>query len=136
MSMLNIEIVTPEKLLVREEVDMVEATGELGEFGILPGHIKFLTTIGIGEIRYMKAGKTRHIATSGGFGEVIEDKVTFLVDTAEFAEEIDLERAKNAKDRAESVLKDISIDTADDFKVHEMALQRAISRISAASKRI
>jgi F-type H+-transporting ATPase subunit epsilon len=134
--MLNFEIVTPEKLLVQEEADMVEATGELGEFGILPGHIKFLTTIGIGEIRYMKDGKTRHIATSGGFGEVIEDKITFLVDTAEFAEEIDLERAKNAKDRAESALKDIPADAAEDYRVYELALQRAISRISAASKRL
>jgi len=133
--MLNFEIITPEKLLVQEEADMVEATGELGEFGILPGHIKFLTTIGIGEIRYMKDGKTRHIATSGGFGEVIEDKVTFLVDTAEFSEEIDLERAKIAKDRAESVLKDMSVEAALDYRIYELALQRAISRISAAAKR-
>lgn len=135
MAMLNFEIITPEKLLVQEEADMVEATGELGEFGILPGHIKFLTTIGIGEIRYMKDGKTRHIATSGGFGEVIEDKVTFLVDTAEFSEEIDLERAKIAKDRAESVLKDMSVEAALDYRIYELALQRAISRISAAAKR-
>jgi len=135
VAMLNFEIITPEKLLVQEEADMVEATGELGEFGILPGHIKFLTTIGIGEIRYMKDGKTRHIATSGGFGEVIEDKVTFLVDTAEFSEEIDLERAKIAKDRAESVLKDMSVEAALDYRIYELALQRAISRISAAAKR-
>jgi F-type H+-transporting ATPase subunit epsilon len=133
--MLNFEIVTPEKMLVQEEADMVEATGELGEFGILPGHVKFLTTIGIGEIRYMKDGKTKHIATSGGFGEVDEDKVTFLVDTAEFAEEIDIERAKNAKDRAESVLKDMPVDASEDYRIYELALQRAISRISAASKR-
>jgi len=133
--MLNFEIVTPEKLLLHEEADMVEAIGELGEFGILPGHIKFLTTIGIGEIRYIKDGKTRHIATSGGFGEINEDKVTFLVDTAEFAEEIDIERAKNAKDRAESTIKDIPADEAENLIIYELALQRAISRISAASKR-
>jgi F-type H+-transporting ATPase subunit epsilon len=136
VAMLNFEIITPEKLLVQEEADMVEATGELGEFGILPGHIKFLTTIGIGEVRYIKGGKTKHIAVSGGFGEVIEDKVTFLVETAEFAEEIDLDRAKQAKERAESVLKDMPADKADDFRMHEMALQRAIARISAASKRL
>lgn len=136
MGMLNFEIITPEKLLVQEEVDMVEATGEMGEFGLLPGHTKFLTTIGIGEIRYMKAGKTRHIATSGGFGEVTEDKVTFLVDTAEFAEEIDIERAKIAKERAEINIKDISMDEADEYRMHELALQRAISRISAASKKL
>ncbi|MCX5807302.1 MAG: F0F1 ATP synthase subunit epsilon [Proteobacteria bacterium] len=134
--MLNFEIITPEKLLVQEEVDMVEATGELGEFGVLPGHIKFLTTIGIGEVRYIKAGKTKHIATSGGFGEVTEDKVTFLVETAEFAEEIDLERAKRAKEHAESTLKDIPTDNADDLIIYELALQRALLRISTASKRL
>jgi len=136
VGMLNFEIITPEKLLVQEEVDMVEAMGELGEFGILPGHIKFLTNIGIGEIRYMKDGRTRHIATSGGFGEVIEDKITFLVDTAEFAEEIDLERAQNAKERAELNLKEISMNEIDEYRIHELALQRAVSRISAASKKL
>lgn len=134
MSMLSFEVITPEKLLVHEEVDMVEATGELGEFGVLPGHVKFLTKIGIGEMRYLKDGKTRYIATSGGFGEVVEDKVTFLVETAEFAEEIDLERAKQAKERAESTLKDISEDTTEDIRIYELALERAVSRISAASK--
>lgn len=133
MAMLNFEIITPERLLVREEVDMVETKGELGEFGILPGHIKFLTTIDIGEIRYMKDGKTRHIATSGGFGEVIDDKVIFLVETAEIAEEIDIERAKRAREKAESVLKDIPIETME-YRMHELALMRAISRISVASK--
>ena len=133
MGMLNFEIITPERLLVKEEVDMVEAKGELGEFGILPGHIKFLTTIDIGEIRYMKGGLTRHIAASGGFGEVVDDKVTFLVETAEFAEEINIERAKRAQERAESALKDPSLET-DEYRLHELALMRAISRISAASK--
>jgi F-type H+-transporting ATPase subunit epsilon len=134
LSMLSFEVITPEKLLVHEEVDMVEATGELGEFGVLPGHVKFLTKIGIGEMRYLKDGKTKYIATSGGFGEVVEDKVTFLVETAEFAEEIDLERAKQAKERAESTLKDISEDTTEDIRIYELALERAVSRISAASK--
>jgi F-type H+-transporting ATPase subunit epsilon len=136
VAILNFEIITPEKLLVQEEVDMVEATGELGEFGVLPGHIKFLTTIGIGEVRYIKAGKTKHIATSGGFGEVTEDKVIFLVETAEFAEEIDPERAKRAKERAESNIKDIPTDNADDLIIYELALQRALLRISTASKRL
>jgi len=133
--MLNLEIITPERLLVREEVDMVEAKGEAGEFGILPGHIKFLTTIDIGEIRYMKEGKVKHIATSGGFGEVVDDTVTFLVETAEFSEEINIERAKKAMERAESILKDIPMDTVE-YQMHEFALLRAISRISAASKKL
>jgi len=135
--MLNLEIITPEKLLVHEEVDLVEATGEMGEFGILPGHVKFLTSVDIGEIRYLKDGRTRCIATSGGFGEVVDDKVVFLVETAEFAEEIDLDRAMKAKEREESLLKDLSAtDAIDELVLHELALKRAMARISAASKRI
>jgi F-type H+-transporting ATPase subunit epsilon len=132
VTMLNLEIITPERLLVQEEVDMVEAKGETGEFGILPGHIKFLTVIDIGEIRYIKDGKTKRVAASGGVGEVVEDKVTILVETAEFAEEIDVERAKRARERAETNLKETPVDH-DDYRVHELALLRAIARISVAS---
>jgi len=131
---LNLEIITPRRLLVSEEVEMVEARGDYGEFGILPGHIKFLTTLDIGEIRYMKDGKTKHLSTSGGFGEVVDDKVTFLVDTAEFADEIDVERSKKIADWAESSLKDISSDSAE-YKMFEYALLRAVARISVASAR-
>jgi F-type H+-transporting ATPase subunit epsilon len=133
--MLNLEIITPERVLVHEEVDMVEANGSLGEFGILPGHIQFLTMLEIGEVRYMKGGKATYIATSGGFAEVIDDKVTFLVETAEFAGEVDVERAKKAMERAESTLKSLSFDHSE-YKIHEMALFRAIARISVASKNL
>ena len=135
LQMLNLEIITPRRLLVNEEVEMVEARGELGEFGILPGHIKFLTTIEIGEIRYVKDGKTRHIFTGGGFGEVVDDKVTLLLDTAEFAEEIDVERAKETAKWAESSLKEISFDSAE-YLMLQLALYRAIMRISVASKKL
>jgi len=133
--MLNLEIITPERVLVHEEVDMVEANGALGEFGILPGHIQFLTMLEIGEVRYMKGGKTIYIAASGGFAEVIEDKVTFLVETAEFAGEVDVERAKKALERAESTLKGLPFDHSE-YKIYEMALLRAIARISVASKNL
>ena len=132
--MLSLEIITPERLVLQEEVDMVEARGEMGEFGILPGHIKFLTTVDIGEIRYYKGDKAKHVATSGGFAEVVGDRVTILVETAELAEEIDVDRAKRAKDRAESALKDLVADVAE-YRLHELALLRAITRISAASQR-
>lgn len=133
--MLNLEIITPRRLLVNEEVEMVEARGELGEFGILPGHIKFLTTIEIGEVRYTKDGKTRYLFTGGGFGEVVDDKVTLLLDTAEFAEEIDVERAQRTVKWAESALKDISFDSAE-YLMLELALFRSIARISVASKKL
>ncbi len=80
----------------------------------------------------MTDGKTRHLATSGGFAEVVSDKVTFLLETAEFAEEIDVERAKRAKERAESALSDLSSDDKD-YKILELALLRAVARISAAA---
>ena len=133
--MLNLEIITPEQTVVKEEVDMVEAKGANGEFGILPGHTQFLTTLEIGEIRYMKDGVTTYLSASNGFAEVVEDKVVMLLDTAEPAEEIDIERAKRAMERAEAALKTISFDHAE-YLMYEMALYRAIARISVASKKI
>jgi F-type H+-transporting ATPase subunit epsilon len=130
---LHLEIITPERVMVAEDVDMVEAQGALGEFGVLPGHIPFLTSIMPGEVRYMTEGKTRRLAASRGFAEVVSNKVTFLLETAEFAEEIDVERAKRAREKAESALKTISSDDKD-FMLYELALKRAITRISTASK--
>jgi len=119
--------------MVSEDVDMVEAPGALGEFGVLPGHITFLTSIVPGEVRYMTGSETHHLATSGGFAEVVSDKVTFLLQTAEFAQEIDIERARRAKERAESALAGISSDDKE-YKTLELALLRAVARISTASK--
>jgi F-type H+-transporting ATPase subunit epsilon len=130
---LSLEIITPERVVVSDEADMVEARGTLGEFGVLPGHIQYLTTIEIGEVRYTKGGTTKHLATSGGFAEVVEDKVTLLVDTAEFAEEIDVARAKRAMERAEAALKEISQEE-EEYAAEEAALARAEARISAASR--
>jgi F-type H+-transporting ATPase subunit epsilon len=133
--MLNLEIITPEQTVVKEEVDMVEAKGAYGEFGILPGHTQFLTALDIGEVRYMKNGVTHHLSASNGFAEVVEDKVVMLLDTAEPAAEIDIERAKKALERAEAALKALSFDHAE-YLMYEMALYRAIARISVASKKI
>ena len=133
--MLNLEIITPEQTVIKEEVDMVEAKGANGEFGILPGHTQFLTTLEIGEIRYMKDGVTTYLSASNGFAEVVEDKVVMLLDTAEPAEEIDIERARRALERAETALKAVSFDHAE-YLMYEMALYRAIARISVASKKI
>ena len=135
MDSLSFEIITPERVVVSDEADMVEARGSLGEFGVLPGHIRYLTTIEIGEIRYTKGGDTKYLATSGGFAEVFDDKVTLLVDTAEFAEEIDIDRAKRAKDRAEANMKETSEEESE-YRLYELALMRAIARIGAAEKKL
>ena len=133
--MLTLEIITPEKTVVKDQVDLVEAMGVEGEFGIMPGHTQFLTRLRIGEIRYRKDGVTTYLASSGGFAEVVEDKVTFLVDTAESAQEIDVERARRAQERAETILKTMAYDHTD-YRMMEMALFRAIARIGVASKKI
>jgi F-type H+-transporting ATPase subunit epsilon len=130
---LHLEIITPDRVMVTEDVDMVEAHGALGEFGVLPGHTNFLTAIVPGEIRYTTEGKTRYLVASRGFAEVIENKVTFLLEASEFAGEIDVERANRAKERAESVMSGLSSDDKD-FALWELALKRAIARISTASK--
>jgi F-type H+-transporting ATPase subunit epsilon len=131
---LSLEIITPERLVVRDEVDMVEARGTLGEFGLLPGHARYLTTLDIGEVRYTKGGTTKFLAASGGFAEVADDKVTLLLETAEFAEEIDIERAKRAEQRAQTGLKE-GISESEEYRLHEQALFRAIARIQVSSKR-
>ncbi len=133
--MLNLEIITPEKTVVKDEVDVVEATGAQGEFGLMPGHTQFLTALAIGEIRYTKNGVTTYLASSGGFAEVVDDKVTLLVDTAEAATEIDVERAKKAMERAEALLKTMAYDHTE-YRIYELALLRAIARIGVASKKI
>lgn len=134
MAMLSLEIITPEKVLVKEDVDMVEANGTLGEFGILPGHTEFLTTLEIGEVRYTKDGKTTALATSGGVAEVVNDKITLLLDTGELADHIDVARAQVAMDEAQERLKQMTIEDAE-YRKYELALLRAIARIKVASAR-
>ncbi len=95
-----IEIVTPERRLLSEEVDMVTLPGIDGQMGILRGHVPLLTTLDIGEIVLHKKNETRYIAVGGGIVEVRPDKVTILAETAEQADEIDLQRAEAAREQA------------------------------------
>lgn len=131
---LKLEMVTPYKRVLSVEVDEVTAPGTIGEFGILPGHTPMLTTLKIGELTYRAGSETFHLAVNWGYVEVEEDKVTVLVETAEPADEIDLERAKAALGRAERALKELSQDDKD-FRVMEAALERALIRIQVASRK-
>jgi F-type H+-transporting ATPase subunit epsilon len=133
MEKLQLEIITPEKLLVREDADLVEAPGTAGEFGVLPGHVTFLSTLDHGEVRFSNEGRTRFIATSGGFAEVRENRVLLLLDTAEFGEEIDLARAHKARERTEAALKGLTFEQ-EEYTVLAAALLRALTRIATASK--
>ena len=96
MASILFEIVTAERLVSSEEVDVVVAPGAAGELAVLPHHAPLLTVLRPGEIRVVKDGEDSYIAVSGGFMEVMGDKVTILADTAERADEIDLERAEEA----------------------------------------
>ncbi|MDD3294740.1 MAG: F0F1 ATP synthase subunit epsilon, partial [Geobacteraceae bacterium] len=110
---LHLELVTPYKKILSEEVDMITASGSLGEFGVLPGHASFLTSLKIGELTYVKDGVPHHLALNWGYFEVADDRVTILVETAERADEIDLERAKAALGRAEEALRALTREDKD-----------------------
>ena len=130
---LKLELVTPYKRVLSEEVDEVTAPGTIGEFGVLPDHTSLLTTLKVGELTYKQDGDMKHVAVNWGYVEVEEDTVTVLVETAELADQIDLERAKAALGRAEEALKSLTPEEKD-FKIMEAALERAVIRIQVAGK--
>ena len=120
--------------MVSQEVDMVVAPGVLGEFGVLEGHVPFLSGIVPGELHYTSGTQTESFVVSGGFAEVSNDRVSVLVDSAEKAHEIDVERARSAMERAKARLEK-GRDVEDiDFTRAEAALKRAIIRIKVAEK--
>jgi len=129
---LNLKIITPQKILLDEEVDSVYSTSSDGEFGVLPGHISYMTPLAIGVTEYTKDNKTEFISTMGGILQVKDNIVTILSDLAELGEQIDVTRANAAKERAETRLRtgvtDVDADRA------RAALSRAVARIHAASK--
>lgn len=130
---LKLELITPYKKVLSEEVDEITAVGALGEFGVLPGHASLLTSLRIGEFIYKQGGALHHLAVNWGYFEVEEDKVTVLVETAERADEIDLERAQVALGRAEEALKRLAPEDKD-FRIYEAALERALIRVQVAGK--
>lgn len=127
-------VVTPERQLLRETVVEVTIPGTDGELGILPGHAPLMTELGVGELNYRTANASQplSLAVIRGFAEVLPDRVTLLAETAERAEEIDLQRAEVAKARAEKRL--TSNDTNVDWDRATVALTRAIIRIQVARK--
>ena len=130
---LELEVVTPDRLVASDTVDIVMAMGTLGEFGILPSHIPFLTPLQPGELRYRKGGQLEYLSVTGGFAEVSNNKVTVLAEAAEKAREIDIDRAKRAKERAEKRLAQAKSEDID-YTRAEMALKRALLRLRIAEK--
>jgi F-type H+-transporting ATPase subunit epsilon len=105
---LQLRIVTPEQQLLDEEVDEVTAPGTVGEFGVLPNHITFLSSLQPGRLSYKRGGQSRILAVKGGFAEVVNNVMTILADGAEFANKIDVEEARADLRTAEDELKTLS----------------------------
>ena len=101
---IRLRVVTPTRLVLDEDVDEVTAHGELGEFGVLPNHIAFLSTLVAGELTYKQGATKKTLAVGGGYAEVLDNVMTVLAPSAEFAGEIDVARAQRAKERAEKQL--------------------------------
>lgn len=130
---LTLEIVTPEGLLLREEVDEVVAPGELGYFGVRPGHTPFLSTLGLGEITYRAGDAWGHLTCFWGFCEVLPDRVNILAELGERAEDIDLVRAEAAKAGAEARMKAIRDEAG--YEEARLAYVRAVTRLAVGRKR-
>lgn len=131
----RLRIVTPERLLLDEEVEEVIAPGAAGEFGVLPDHITFLTTLAPGRLIYRIGNQRRVIAIFGGYAEVVDNVMTVLADGAEPADQINAEAAKIAYKDCEERLAGIEM-TAPDFAVVRRALDRETARVAAASEKL
>jgi len=134
MASIRLDIVTAEREVYAGDVDVVIAPGVEGQLGILPHHAPLMTTLQAGELRVRKGGEEVSMAISGGFIEVRPDKVVVLADTAERAEEIDVARAEEAKQRARERLSEKQVIGADEARV-EASLRRALIRLKVAEKR-
>ena len=127
---IDLQIVTPERLIVKEQVDEVEIPGSEGYFGVLPGHTPLLASLAVGELWYRKGQEKTYLSIAFGFAEVLPDRVTILAQLAERAEDIDVERAETARKRAEER---VGVQKADvDYERARVALMKALTRLQVA----
>jgi F-type H+-transporting ATPase subunit epsilon len=131
---LTLELATPTRLVVTAEVDEVVVPGSEGYFGVLPGHAPLLATVGIGELTYRMGREEYHVAVSGGFAEVRNDKVIVLADVAETPADIDRGRAERARDRAQERLAGRASQEEIDYARASCALARALTRLQVAGR--
>jgi len=132
---LQCDIITQEKTVFSGQVDAVNIPGSEGRMGILPNHTALLTTLGFGEVIVRSGGKEEYYAIGGGFVEVQPDRVIILADSAEYAEEIDIERAEQARARAEKVMAEGVPEDPEHYAQIRASLQRAQIRVDIASRR-
>jgi F-type H+-transporting ATPase subunit epsilon len=131
---LQLEIVTPERLVYAETVDSVVLPGSEGELGVLPHHAPLISTLGVGELRIRAGGHEDSFAIVGGFLQVLPDKVVVMAETADMASEIDMEKAQEARREAERAL-EAGHAEASDLAQARLALQAAMLRIRVAERR-
>jgi F-type H+-transporting ATPase subunit epsilon len=129
---MQLEIVTPERMVVNDKAEYIEIPGKTGYLGVLPGHAPLITELAVGQISYTNAGKTQRLAIAWGFAEVLQNKVTILAETAEKADEIDTARAEAAKKKAEAELQKAGVEGDKDAQA---ALDRANARLEVANKK-
>src|SRR6187549_478447 len=129
---LDLQIVTPDRLIVKEQVDEVEIPGSQGYFGVLPGHTPMLAALAVGELWYRKGQEKTYLSIAFGFAEVLPDRVTILARLAERAEEIDAERAETARRRAEERLAQPKSDL--DYERARVALMKALVRLQVSGR--
>jgi F-type H+-transporting ATPase subunit epsilon len=128
---IQLEIVTPERLVVNEAVEYIEIPGKTGYLGVLPGHAPLISELAAGELSYRTGNQVKRVAVAWGFAEVLQTKVTILAETAEKAEEIDTARAEAAKKKAETELQKAGLEGNEEA---QDALQRAQARLDVAGK--
>ena len=135
---IDLQIVTPDRRIVQEQVDEVEIPGSEGYFGVLPGHTPLLSSLKIGELWYRRGQEKHYLAIAFGFVEVLPDRVTVLADVGERAQEIDVQRAERAKQRAEQLIAQTPAPhlTAGDLDVERarIALLKALVRLNVATR--
>jgi F-type H+-transporting ATPase subunit epsilon len=129
---IDLEIVMPDKLLVREQVDEVEVPGSEGYFGVLPGHTPLLASLAVGELWYRKGQEKTYLSVAFGFAEVLPDRVTILAQIAERAEDIDPARAEDARKRAETRLAQPKAEV--DYERARAALVKSLTRLQVSSR--
>jgi F-type H+-transporting ATPase subunit epsilon len=129
---IQLDIVTPEKMTFSEPVDFVVLPGAEGELGVLPGHMNLICEMKPGELRFTHQGQTEHLAVSGGFAQVTPQKVVVLAETAEMAQEIDVERAK-LQVQAKTAQMKAGI-SADDMARAQISLLKELARLKVAER--
>jgi F-type H+-transporting ATPase subunit epsilon len=132
---IELEVVTPERFVLDEKVESIEMPGKDGYLGILPGHAPLLTELGVGILTYHKGAEVRRLTVVNGYAEVLPDRVIVLAEVSERAEEIDLQRARAAAERAQGELAKATGAPEMDWQSASAALQRALVRVDVASKR-